>query len=217
MEHEELYTVYGRAGKPLWEIFQQSEVLDYFMGTSLCGMAKVSGDGEFLEVNEALCKIVKKSPGELIGSTFSEITPKIILAVDWANVQLLKDGGRREYILPKFYELDDGAYVFAVIHVVAGLKASGEFDKFYVIILPVEQAEYERLQEEIIGRVILPEGYSTLRRSKWPLSLMRFVSKYRKEVGGTLGALGFGLFIVIQSIAEEKGLTVSEFVSRLLR
>ncbi len=183
MDENEIKELLEKHGKEnLEQIFQKAEVLDHFMNTSLFGMAEVSGDGEFLKVNDALCKILKKSQGELVGSTFTEITPEPMLSIDLANVHLLKSGGKREYILPKFYKLEDGEFIFVVIHVVSALKLSGEFDRFFVILLPVSQEDYEENQEEIIGRVILPEGFSTLTKTKWLKSLTKYASKSKSNM-----------------------------------
>lgn len=199
----------------LFEALQKADVLDRFMDTNLFGMATVCGNGKFLTVNEALCKILEKSPGELIGTTFGDYTPKDILAVDMANVQLLLSGQRQEYILAKYYKLSSKQYVFTIIHVVATKNPDGTFDKFYVIILPVTQEDYEIAQESQMGRVMLPPGYTSITQKKHLWFLKNLWSKRKAETAGTAATIGFAIYLFLQEVASENKMTLGEYLQKL--
>jgi len=97
---------------------QQSEarfrgIVDY----SPIGMAIVSLDGRFVQVNRALCRIVGYAQHELEGLTFQEITYADDLALDLENVARLLSGELRWYEMEKRYLRKDGGIVWAQLTV----------------------------------------------------------------------------------------------------
>jgi len=57
------------------------------MSSAPIGMALIGLDGRFLEVNEALCRLLERAPGELIGLTTLDVTHPDDIADDLADGQ----------------------------------------------------------------------------------------------------------------------------------
>jgi diguanylate cyclase (GGDEF)-like protein/PAS domain S-box-containing protein len=81
------------------------------------GMALVSPDGQFLEVNTALCHIVARAETELLGRTFQDITHPDDLAEDLELLSELVLGLRTDYQLDKRYLRPDGTLVWVQLNV----------------------------------------------------------------------------------------------------
>lgn len=126
--HERCKTFYGKEGQPIRsvgtvqditkrklaeEALRNSEmrfrdVLEY----APIGMAIVSLDGSFVQVNHALCEIVGYEKNELETLTFQEITYPDDLAADLSNVGRLLDSEIRSYQMEKRYIRKDGQLVW---------------------------------------------------------------------------------------------------------
>ena len=163
------------------EVFQRAEVHRFWEASPLIGTAKISKEFIFLDANEVTCEILGKSYGELIGTSFPEITPEPIKSIDIANANLLVAGVKREYQLAKFYEPRRGQFIFVVIHPVSAVDSSGEFSHFWVLILAVTLEDYQRIQKKTLKRVILPPGYFASKKSHWLRWMSNFLPKRPTE------------------------------------
>ena len=76
------------------------------------GIARVSTDGHWLEVNEKLCDIVGYSREELLQKTFQDITHPDDLDTDLALVEEVLSGKRNNYSMDKRYFKASGATVW---------------------------------------------------------------------------------------------------------
>ena len=76
------------------------------------GMALVSLEGRFIEVNSALCRIVGYAPEALVALTFQEITYPEDLDADLDSVRELLEGRRTSYRMEKRYIRQDGDIVW---------------------------------------------------------------------------------------------------------
>lgn len=81
------------------------------------GMALVGPDGQFREVNTALCHIVGRDETELLGRTFQDITHPDDLAEDLELLSELVLGLRTDYQLDKRYLRPDGSVVWVQLNV----------------------------------------------------------------------------------------------------
>ena len=81
------------------------------------GMALVSPEGKFLEVNDALCEIVKYPKDELKKLTFQEITHPDDLELDMENVQRVLDQKIDSYQMEKRYIAKDGELKWILLSV----------------------------------------------------------------------------------------------------
>jgi len=97
---------------------QESETqLRLAMEYSPVGMALVSPSGEWLRVNEALCRMLGYSATELLQRTFQSVTFPDDLESDLANVQKVLRGEIDTYQMEKRYLHRNGATVWALLSV----------------------------------------------------------------------------------------------------
>ena len=94
--------------------------------SSAIGMALVSPDGRFLEVNPSLCELVGYDEEELVGSTFQEITHPDDLDADLAFAQHMLAGEIPSYRMEKRYIHRDGRIVWILLSVSLVRDAAGE-------------------------------------------------------------------------------------------
>lgn len=90
------------------------------------GMAFVSLQGRWLEVNESLCRILGYSRDELLVTSFQQLTHRDDLEADLELVQELIDGKRTQYHLNKRYFHKDGRTVYALLAVSLVRDARGQ-------------------------------------------------------------------------------------------
>lgn len=75
---------------------------------SFDGRAIVNPDFTFRAINQQFCDILGVSPAELVGGTFTDITPAPIRELEIKNANLVMQGLIQSYILEKNYEMMDG-------------------------------------------------------------------------------------------------------------
>jgi diguanylate cyclase (GGDEF)-like protein/PAS domain S-box-containing protein len=92
---------------------------------SAIGMALVSPEGKWLQVNQALCKLLGYSPEALRRLTFQEITHPDDLNADLEQLRDLLDGHISSYTLEKRYIRSDGEHVWALLAVSLVRDAEG--------------------------------------------------------------------------------------------
>lgn len=92
---------------------------------SAIGMALVSPQGKWLQVNQALCKLLGYTPEALHRLTFQEITHPDDLDADLTQLHDLLDGHISSYTLEKRYIRSDGEHVWALLAVSLVRDAEG--------------------------------------------------------------------------------------------
>lgn len=105
-------------------IFEQSAV----------GMALVGLDGHWLEVNDALCRMVGYLRADLLALSFQQITHPDDLAEDLALIDRLLRGEINDYFLEKRYIRRDGTLVWIRLSVTLARSASGKPRHFVAVI-----------------------------------------------------------------------------------
>lgn len=90
------------------------------------GMAHVDMDGRFLRVNETLCQIVGYTRGELLCTTFQELTYLDDLAADLEQFTSLLRGDVPSYSTEKRYVRKDGSLVWVAMSVSLQRDAAGK-------------------------------------------------------------------------------------------
>jgi PAS domain S-box-containing protein len=93
--------------------------------SSAIGMALVSPEGRFLEVNRSLCELVGYGEEELVGCTFQEITHPDDLDADLAFVHRVLAGEIPSYRMEKRYIHRDGRVVWILLSVSLARDAAG--------------------------------------------------------------------------------------------
>ncbi|MBX9680906.1 MAG: PAS domain S-box protein [Gemmataceae bacterium] len=81
------------------------------------GMAIVSPQGRWLQVNQSLCEIVGYSEQELLSMTFQDVTHPEDLDLDLHNVEQMLRGRLRSYHMEKRYIRKDGHTVWVLLSV----------------------------------------------------------------------------------------------------
>ncbi len=121
---------------------------------SAIGMALVSLDGQWLQVNRALCEIVGYSPDVLFTRTFQDITHPDDIDADMALVRQLLDGSIPAYDLEKRYLRSDGSATWVLLTASLVRDADGRPLYFVSQVLDIDarkraDAEREATEEEL--------------------------------------------------------------------
>lgn len=94
------------------------------------GKAHVSRDGKWLQVNDALCRIVGYSEEELLGTSFQDITHPEDLDLDLAYVKRMLARRISSYSIEKRYLKKDGSIVWVLLTVSAAYDDADEVGYF---------------------------------------------------------------------------------------
>jgi PAS domain S-box-containing protein len=118
------------------------------------GVARVSPDGRFLEVNDRFCEIARRSRAELLTLTFQEITHPEDLDSDVAQARAVLAGDIETYTTEKRYLTSAGDPVWIDLTVSLVRKASGEPEYFVAVIADIAlrklaEAEQQRYQSQL--------------------------------------------------------------------
>jgi len=111
------------------------------------GIAHVSPDGRWLNVNETLCQILGYRREELFGLSFQDLTHPDDLHTDLAQVRAMLNGDIDHYQLEKRYYRKDGSIVWANLTVALVRTASGDPDYFISVIEDISLKK--RMQAEL--------------------------------------------------------------------
>lgn len=98
------------------------------------GIAHVSPDGQWLRVNDRLCKIVGYSEEELLKIRFQEITHPDDLAVDLAETEKLRTGALNNFSMEKRYLRKDGSSVWVQLTVSCARNERGQLTHFISVV-----------------------------------------------------------------------------------
>jgi len=99
------------------ELRHSEEQFRSAMQFSAIGMALVALNGQWLEVNQAICDIVGYSKEELLATDFQSITHPDDLAADLAFVEQLVRGDRQTFQMEKRYIHKQGRQVWILLNV----------------------------------------------------------------------------------------------------
>ncbi|HEY2678156.1 MAG TPA: PAS domain S-box protein [Steroidobacteraceae bacterium] len=129
---------------------------------SAIGVALVSLDGRWLQVNHAICRLLGYSESELLASTFQHLTHPDDLEPDLVQLQRALAGEISHYEMEKRYIHKDGRYIWALLSVALVRNASNEPLYFVSQLQDLtqrreSQMEIDRARRELahIGRVSL--------------------------------------------------------------
>ncbi|MFD2112194.1 PAS domain S-box protein [Thiorhodococcus fuscus] len=111
------------------------------------GIALVSPDGRFLQVNQRLCEFLAYDQTELLAKTFQEITEPEDLNADLANLNQLLDGSIPRYSMEKRYLRSDGVSVWANLSVSLVRGESGSPDYFVAVVEDIDARK--RMESEL--------------------------------------------------------------------
>lgn len=109
-------------------------------------MAHVSLEGKWLEVNRRLCEMTGYSRGELLGSSFQQITHPDDLADNLDALAKLASGELESYSTEKRYIRKDGRTIWVKVSASA-MRQPEPDESLYLISVVDEITEYKRAQE----------------------------------------------------------------------
>ncbi len=114
--------VHDDGQSPLWA--GQERFRGAFVHSGI-GMALVSPEGEFLDVNPALCRFLGYSESELLALNFQSITHPEDLRADLQHVREMLDGEIETYSMEKRYRRKDGQFIWFQLTVSLTRDAAG--------------------------------------------------------------------------------------------
>lgn len=118
-----------------------------FFERSLVGMAIISPEKGWLEVNDTLCKTLGYSRKELTRMTWAEITQPEDLEADPAQFNRLLDGGIDGYLMDKRFIHKDGHIIHTRLAVRSVRKEQGGVD--YLVVMVEDISERKQNEAEL--------------------------------------------------------------------
>jgi PAS domain S-box-containing protein len=113
------------------------------------GVARVSPDGPFLEINDRYCQILRRSRADLLGNGWKHITHPDDVAADVAKAEAMLRGEIDNYSMEKRYLAPDGTDIWVNLTVAAQRDAAGQVQFF----IPVtEDISARKAAEEALRR-----------------------------------------------------------------
>lgn len=197
--------------RDLQEVFQRADLHKTREQINLIGWAKVDSNFIFQDVNEVTCEIIGLSYAELVGGTFTEITPAPIKDIDADMARKVIEGKLRHYQLAKYYNPRKGQFIFVLIQPLAALNLDGSFDHFDVFIMPITIDDYIRIQKKMLKRVLLPEGFSLPTRNGFRKWLSKLSPKGASEWGMAIAVAVIMVATAVQKVLEHFGVSFSLF------
>jgi PAS domain S-box-containing protein len=111
------------------------------------GMARVSLEGRYLQVNRSLCEILGRSEDELLATTWQEITHPDDMAASSAYARRVVEGEIPRYDLDKRFLRADGHTVWTSLSV--SLVRGSEGEPLYFVSKIQDATERKKAEEEI--------------------------------------------------------------------
>lgn len=112
------------------ELYQFKESFQSMFDHSTIGMALVSKQGLFMDVNKSLCKSLGYTNKELLSLTFQEITHPEDLDLDVSLLNEVIEGKRNSYQIDKRYFHKNGSIVNIILTVTAVKNLDGSISHF---------------------------------------------------------------------------------------
>ncbi|HUO14888.1 MAG TPA: PAS domain S-box protein [Verrucomicrobiae bacterium] len=140
--------------RALEQALEESEQLyrTTFEGAAI-GVAHVHPDGQWLRVNDCVCKITGYTASELLQMRFQDITHPDDLAADLALTQKLRDGALNTFSMEKRYIRKDGSYIWVNL-TVSCARTRAELKYFISIIEDItDRRDSERTRARLASIV----------------------------------------------------------------
>jgi diguanylate cyclase (GGDEF)-like protein/PAS domain S-box-containing protein len=118
-----------------------------FFERPLVGMATISPDSKWLEVNDQLCNMLGFSRDELLEKTWDELTYPIDEAKNKAQIRLMLAGESDDYTINKRCLRKDGSILYAQTSVSCLRKPDQSID--YIVVLVVDVTAQHEAQEQL--------------------------------------------------------------------
>ncbi|HEX8653293.1 MAG TPA: PAS domain S-box protein [Pyrinomonadaceae bacterium] len=178
------------------------------------GIALVSPEGRWLQVNHSMCEIVGYTEQELRATTFQAITHPDDLDADLDHVRQMLDGEIRTYQMEKRYFHSQGHVVFVLLSVSLVRDAAGQPLYFIAQIQDITERKGAEvaLAQQVKREALINRITSAVHRSLDPTEVFRTAVN---ELGSHLGADRCVMFMqdkgagVVRPVAEYRAPGVS--------
>ena len=157
--------------------------------TATVGIARVSPQGCFIEINQAFCELIGYSREEMLrgGFSFQQITHKEDLEADMAQVGRLLRGEADSYAMEKRYLRKDGSTVWANLSVAVVRDHHGAPQ--YFVSSVSDLSERKRLEAELLSMANSDFLTGLANRRYFIERLTEEWSRLKREEGRTAGVL----------------------------
>lgn len=149
------------------------------MDTAPIGMAIVSLDGKYVEVNQALCQLLGYSKEELLQMTFQQITHPDDVDIDVENAQKLIEGKIRLNQIEKRYIRKNGEIIWVQL-IASVLRDTTTNDPLYFI-AQVEDITDRKLTEERILHLAYHDSLTNLPNRRLLLDRLHLAMDFAKR------------------------------------
>ncbi|MEL6354924.1 MAG: ATP-binding protein, partial [Cyanobacteria bacterium J06627_28] len=164
---------------------EQAAQLKMLFDQAAVGMARLSPDGHWTQVNQKLCDMLKYTMPALLEKTFAEVTHPDDLAADSRYYQRLRNGECSRLNFEKRYLAQDGEVVWADVSVSTSRDyQSGELIDFIATIQDItrrvkSRAELEQQKDELLSvNLILTQTMALLEQRNQELDQFAYVTSH---------------------------------------
>ena len=129
-----------------WLLESEQRFRGYFE-QGLVGMAILSPDGEWVEVNDRLCKLLGYTRAELPQESWTELTHLEDRPAEESQFQRMMGGVVKGYVMAKRFVRKDGKVFSAIVSAQCMRKEDGRVD--YILAVVVDVTDQRRAQESL--------------------------------------------------------------------
>ncbi len=163
------------------ELQASQEQFRQILASSPIGLALVDVHGRFTRVNDALCRILGWTEGELLGVSFPSITHPDDLAED-AVLQARQAAGEIEtFQLDKRFRHADGQWIWVSLHVALVRDAAGAPMHYIGQIVDID--ERRRRAEQLASQALTDPLTGLANRRAWEQSLREQLDRVHEGTG----------------------------------
>ena len=130
-----------------WLLESEQRFRGYFE-QAVVGMAMLSAQREWIEVNQRLCQLLGYSEQELTGKTWTELTYPDDLTLEDAQFQRMLDGLTTGYVMDKRFVCKNRAILYTSLSVQYMRKNNGTLDCILVLVQDI--TERRRLEADLL-------------------------------------------------------------------
>jgi len=140
------------------------------MEYSAIGMALVSTEGKWLQVNQSLCRFLGYSSDELLALTFQQITWPGDLKNDLEKLEKLTAGEINSYSMEKRYYTNEGNVVWALLTASVVRDSEGETLYYIAQIEDINELKHsEQINRQLMERITLANEAGGVGIWEWDL------------------------------------------------